>query len=254
LRSKTSSTAVVSTDPTRDDRRTWWHSSDAVRQHAREMLWGNAVAPRGRTSSSPARASRAWVAHARRAIAKVVISGFAVLNLTTVLWANRPAWAVRMGDELRNAASARNAYRVAYAGWLLSRYAHLAGLDNRWQMFGRQSRFNWWFQIQAVDAEGTPTDLPLPLQSDRTVVERTFFDFREAKFNLNLYGIEDLRIRYGRYLCRHFPVVKGNLVRRIRITRHHRMLLPMQVARSRGTHLEPQSYATVINELSCSVR
>ena len=81
-------------------------------------------------------------------------------------------------------------------------------------MFSSQPRFNWWFGIEAVTADGA-FELPVPLQGDRTLAQRSLFDFREAKFHLNLYSSESLRDRYARYLCRQFPIVNGQGVRAV---------------------------------------
>src|SRR5258707_6027873 len=94
------------------------------------------------------------------------ISAFIVLNLGTVLFMNRPEPVMRVSDDFLDKLSPQGAYRLSYAGWLLAEYAHKSGLDNRLQMFGRQSRFNWWFLIKAKTDTAT-VDLPLPLQSHR---------------------------------------------------------------------------------------
>jgi hypothetical protein len=189
----------------------------------------------------------------RRRVLKVLISLFCVLNVATVLYANRPSWATSAVDgALDRHLSPWQAYRVRLLGWMSSRYAHLSGLDNRWQMFGRQSRFNWWFRIVAIAPDGAVNDLPLPLQSERTFLQANFFDFREAKYHLNLYADEDLRTRYARYLCRRFPVVNGATTASIRIFLHHQQLVDRATARARGTHLEPHSYARVLQEVSCA--
>src|SRR5687767_11141628 len=103
---------------------------------------------------------------------KVAISAFVVMNLTAIAYANRPSWAERLVDgTLQSSLSPQGAYRVRYLGWLAARYGHLAGLDNRWQMFGAQSRFNWRLQFRAVGVDGRTVDLPLPLQSERSFID-----------------------------------------------------------------------------------
>jgi hypothetical protein len=92
------------------------------------------------------------------------------------------------------------------------------------------------------------------LQGNRTFAERSFFDFREAKYHLNLYGSEDLRDRYARYLCRQYPAVGGHEVRAIRFLLHHQQLLSPSEARIRGTHLDPNVYTDPLNEVSCLPR
>jgi hypothetical protein len=183
---------------------------------------------------------------------KVVISLFVVLNLGTTLFMNRPFWLI---SRVNSASSAtlgpQLQYRLDYSSWLVQRYAHLAGLDNQWQMFGRQSRFNWWFEIQGVYANGKIVDLPLPLQSSRTFWQRTFFDIKEAKYHLNLYPSDELRNRYAHYLCREYPTEEGAPIQSIVFNLHHQMLLEPREAVLKGKHLEDQSYSRVLNTFQC---
>src|SRR5207247_458431 len=83
-----------------------------------------------------------------------------------------------------------------------SRSSHPTVLGNLWQMFGRQSRFNWCFPISAVYGNAERINLLLPPQSDRTFWQGTLFDFREGKFHLNLYPSPELREAYAHHLCR----------------------------------------------------
>jgi hypothetical protein len=195
----------------------------------------------------------------RLRLLNVVISLFVVLNLLAVLRSNRPSWAGRAVDgALEETLGPYAAYRTRYVGWLLDRYAHLAGLNNRWEMFSHQSRFNWWYGIEAVTGPDTATELNVPLLGDRrTVMQRVLFDFREAKFHLNLYGSRDLRARYGRFLCRQLrdasagqaPEVQG-----IRFLLYHQDLLDPAEAREQGTHLDPNIYHQTLNQVSCLPR
>ena len=189
---------------------------------------------------------------------KVAISLFAVLNVATVLRSNRPSWA---GQAVESAVDGTlgpsGVYHARYAGWLLDRWAHLAGLNNRWEMFSHQSRFNWWYGVQAITPDGTTVDLDLPLLGQRTLPQRLVWDFREAKFHLNLYPDARLRERYGRYLCRglaHSRVPDHGKVRTIRFQLHHQMLLSPPQARERGTHLDPNIYTQTLDEVSCLPR
>ena len=183
---------------------------------------------------------------------KSVISLFAVLNLGTVLFMNRPLWLItRTNAFSASKLNPQQRYHLDYLSWLIQRYAHLSGLDNRWQMFGRQSRFNWWFEIQALYANGKTIDLPLPLQSPRTFWQSTFFDIKEAKYQLNLYPSDDLRKRYAYYLCREYPILDGAPIQQIIFNLHHQMLLTPSEALIKRKHLEDQSYSRVLNLFQC---
>jgi hypothetical protein len=127
----------------------------------------------------------------RDSAARWTVLAFCGLNVLTALAANGPrSWDARPAGPLGRA-------------W--SRYANALGLDNRWEMFGRLSRYDWRLRVEALDADGRARLLPLPLQGERTLAQRAFFDFRDAKLYLNLYGNAPLRAAYAAALCRRFP-------------------------------------------------
>jgi len=181
----------------------------------------------------------------------VLISLFIVLNLSTVLFMNRPVWMIQTINQRINYLTPQDAYRINYGSWLIQQYAYRAGLDNAWQMFGRQSRFNWWFDIRGVYANGQSVSLPLPLQSPRTFWQATFFDIKEGKYQLNLYPSEDLRQRYAHYLCRQYPRHDGYPILSITFDLHHQMLLDPAEAVLRKTHLADRSYSRPLNAFTC---
>jgi hypothetical protein len=206
----------------------------------------------------PATPGTSVAAARRRLLGKVLVSAFALMNIVAVLRSNRPTWAGRAVESATESTLGTNAaYRLRYAGWLIDRYAHLTGLNNRWEMFSHQSRFNWWYGIQAVTRDQTAVELDLPALGQRTFGQRTFWDFREAKYHLNLYPDQQLRQRYGRYLCRSLARVRvpdHGRVEMIRFQLHHQNLLSPPEARTRGTHLEPNFYTRTLDEVSCLPR
>jgi hypothetical protein len=206
----------------------------------------------GPATPEPAAATR------RRLLGKTLISMFAVLNIVTVFRSNRTSWASRaIGFATGGVLGEMAGYRLRYTGWLIDRYAHLSGLNNRWEMFSHQSRFNWWYGIQAVTPDQTAVDLNLPGVGQRTFAQRTFFDFREAKYHLNLYPDPTLRQRYGRYLCSGLARVRvpdHGRVEKIRFLLHHQMLRSRADARVLGTHLEPNIFTRTLDEVSCLPR
>jgi hypothetical protein len=183
-------------------------------------------------------------------VRKLAISAFCILNLTAVLVTNQPE--VFEGFKARTLAawlSPPTTYRIRYAEWWVRRWAHLAGLDNRWTMFSTVHRFDWWYVIKAIRLAG-PEVLPLPLQSQRSLVERRFWDHKEAKIHLNLYGRQDWRHAYGRYLCRQLAAA-GDPAGMVTFELHHQTYLERREAAARGTHLEPSSHAQVIDAVVC---
>jgi hypothetical protein len=133
---------------------------------------------------------------------------------------------------------------ASLAGWAVRRYAHLSGLDARWQMFGLLPRFDWRFEIKSRKA-GREELLPLPLQSGRTSAESLFFDFKEAKFHLNLYPDRELRRAYAASLCRRYG--SETIVFEL----HHRLLNAPAEARARRGHRDGPYYGRVLDEFSC---
>lgn len=181
------------------------------------------------------------------------LSVFIIVNLGSVVFMNRPPVldqaAGRVVDESH---SPQLVYRMRWLGWLIHRYANLVGLDNRWQMFSHNSRFEWWYVIEARLADDTTVVLPLPRQSSRTFWQRALFDFREAKFHLNVYSSQRARSAYADYLCRRFPEQGEQSVRAIVWQLHHRRILEPGEAQVRRTHLDDQSFGRVLDVFSCA--
>lgn len=159
---------------------------------------------------------------------------------------NRPDWA----EDWISRLGWSEKYQYKYLGWVTHKVAHYCGLDNRWEMFGRQSRFNWEFDIQAqYSATETPVSLPLPRQSKRSFFEKMIIDFKEAKFHLNLYANEDERAGYARYLARNYPDAKGRYPVRIIYNLKWQNILPRKIASEQMIHLENDVYNYFCDEV-----
>lgn len=168
-------------------------------------------------------------------VKRLLVSGFCVLNLGTVLIANRPAWA---DFDPERSPSNQGEYAVRMALWYDAVYAHGVGLDNRWQMFGHQSRWNWWYEIKGRYG-GREVAFPIPGQSERTFLERHFFDFKEAKFALNVYDSQAYRLGYSDYLRRAYPTHEGVPLDGVIWELSYQRILDPDEARAKGTHLDP---------------
>ncbi len=188
---------------------------------------------------------------------KGLISAFIILNLATVGYVNRPAWLSEAWDNTVNALPAPIPW-LKKKGELIPRmYGHVTGLDRYWDMFSNLPRFNWWYVIKAEYADGTTVLLPLPRQSERTFLQRHFFDFKEAKFELNIYpragppqSEEVLRYRkaYAYYLARQYPTHNGAPIRAILWEVRTQRLLPAIQAELAGTHLDPEVALLVLDD------
>jgi hypothetical protein len=175
-------------------------------------------------------------------LAKAAASLFIVLNIVTVLFVHRPTG---LGSELMAAVRKRSpiaAHRIELAAWHILRYAHLSGLDNRWVMFSRQTRYRWWYAITGLYADNYRTEtvvLPLPLQSDRSFLQRYFFDAKEGKFHLNIYNDLVAKEAYSRYLSRRFPTHDGIPIRSIVFELKRQAILSPTEASVRQQYLDP---------------
>ncbi|MBI3272952.1 MAG: hypothetical protein HYZ53_28445, partial [Planctomycetes bacterium] len=107
-------------------------------------------------------------------------------------------------------------HHVVLADWLLRCYAWAVGLDTKWRMFSPPDRVNWEYRVYGLDAEGRQSFLPLPPQGPRSFWQRNFTDFREAKFELNLYLSHEYQELFAQHLA-HDLRARGRAFGRIRI-------------------------------------
>jgi hypothetical protein len=181
-----------------------------------------------------------------------VIALFVVLCFGTIAFANRPEeLALAVDRRLDQSLSPLGAWRVRYASWLVQRYAHLVGLDNRWEMFGRQSRFNWHYVLRGRYGDAGEHALPLPLQTGRTSFEDLVLDFKEPKFHLNLYPDQPRRERYAQYLCRRFPSRGGRRIDAIVFEIRWQELRSRAEASASGEHLAAIEYSRPLDVFPC---
>ncbi|MBL8810394.1 MAG: hypothetical protein JNM43_09490 [Planctomycetaceae bacterium] len=188
---------------------------------------------------------------------RIALSAATVAILSMILWCNLPD---EVPAELLAAAdrslSPEAAYRIRYGEWLYRYAAHLGGFDNKWQMYGGQSRFNWRYTITAHYSDGDRTAsrvLPLPRQSERSWFQATFVDYKEAKFLLNIYNDRLARETYARYLARQFAQHEGLPVSQISYTLSIQYILPPIVAVQQQRLLEPDVLSDVIDVFDVTV-
>lgn len=165
---------------------------------------------------------------------RILLNLATCLVLMTIGWCNLPDEVPRsVIAGLEQNCSPQMAHRIRWGEWVWKWGAHLAGFDNKWQMYGLQSRFNWHYQIIATYGEGDQQVdrlLPLPRQSERTYWQRAIVDFKEAKFHLNIYNDPLARETYAHYLARQFPEFNGQRLKRIRYDLKYQYILPPLVA------------------------
>ncbi len=177
---------------------------------------------------------------------------FIVANLATVFFVNLPLhWKDNLLGWAASTRSPEDVHRLQMASWYVRRYAYFAALDNRWQMFGYQSRFNWWYVIRGVYSDGTNEKLemlPLPNQSGRTLWDHLLFDLKEIKFELNIYRDPAARESYSHYIARQFPERDGMQLKAVRWELGYQMIVPPDEAIQRQELLYPQVSFLKLNE------
>jgi hypothetical protein len=183
---------------------------------------------------------------------QIAISLFICLNLGTVVYMNRPKGISHSIDtELKENLSPLALWRVGLMGWAIHHYAHFVGLDNRWEMFSFMPHFNWWFVFKAHYKDSSEEILPLAFQMERTWIEKYFFDFREAKFHLNIYNNRKGQKAYADYLCRFYSAQKAIPIESIVLELHYQNLLDREIALQLGHHKDGEPYSQIWNRTPC---
>lgn len=178
---------------------------------------------------------------------RIALTLATVAVFSTIAWCNLPAAAHQACYSWCDKnLPAQLTYRLRQSEWCARYAAHVGGIDNRWQMYGGQSRFNWEFQIYGEYGDGSERIdvlLPLPRQSERSLFARWVVDYKEAKFYLNIYNDEIGRESYARYLARQYPEHQGRELKNIRFDMRIRYILPPYVAVSQQKLFE-DDYST----------
>ena len=185
-------------------------------------------------------------------IRKIIISLFIILNIGTVLFMNRPnPFIGAINGVINSFDSSAIKYKTTLCSWYIKTYAHIVGLDNRWQMFGKQSRYNWWYLIKAKYANSEIITLPLPRQSPRNWIQSFLIDFKEGKLDLNMYSNQAKRESYSRYLCRQYSHLSGIPIKSIIFELHYQYVFPPKEAIKQRKYLHPTIASRVLNEFKC---
>lgn len=192
-------------------------------------------------------------------LTKLVLSLLTVAILGTISWCNLPEEYINNWiEQVERSSSPETSYKLRVADWGVRYGGYVSGLSSKWQMYGGQSRFNWRYIISAVyvDDEGNRSEevvLPLPRQSERTWAEEKLFDFKEAKFLLNIYSDELARKTYARYLARQYPQWNGSTISSIRINLVTQNIVPPIVAVMEQRLLEEKLEYRLVNEFDVSM-
>jgi hypothetical protein len=190
---------------------------------------------------------------------RLVLSVLTVIMLGTIVWCNLPEEYINNWiEQAEKVSTPETSHRLRVADWGVRYGGYVSGLSAKWQMYGGQSRFNWRYIISAVyvDEEGNKSEevvLPLPRQSARTWAEEKLFDFKEAKFLLNIYSDELARETYSRYLARQYPQWNGRTISSIRINLVTQNIIPPIIAVREQKLLEEKVEYRLVNEFDVSM-
>jgi hypothetical protein len=196
----------------------------------------------------------------RSATTKLAISAFVCLNLVAVVSANRHrAWVRFMDDVIRKNLSPTAARSLEVAGGLLRRYANIVGLDHRWDMFSSRPGIKWRYLFTGRYADGSLVLLPIPMQSERSLFQAKFLDFRESKIQENLFfraGTTESPDMgwmgsYVGYLCHAFPRRDGAEIRSITVGMIYQELRERSEAERTGAALPGREESEVLGQVPC---
>lgn len=119
----------------------------------------------------------------------------------------------------------RTYYRLSQLDWTLSQFSWLSGLSTRWRMFSPPPHSNWYYSVWAIDSQGVQSWVPLAGQGHRNFIERNFYDFREVKYQLNIYNKPEALNLLSQHLCGNLRAA-GKDVASIRVVLVSRQTLP----------------------------
>ena len=177
------------------------------------------------------------------------------MNISAVLYSNRPGFTACIQNKVLNCFSQVAASNIRYVESFVSNqlfwYSYLVGIGNRWIMFGYQNHYNWWYQIKAKYTDSETILLPLPRQSKRTFWQWLLFDLKEAKLIHNIYADEKARRAYSNYLCRQFSTYNNSPVDSVIWELQWQNILEPKYARENGTYLDPNISSEILNEFKC---
>jgi hypothetical protein len=186
------------------------------------------------------------------------LSAVSLAVFAQIGWCNLPDETVHRWMDRVEKSDIDTGYRFRVVDWIIRYTAYCVGLNGKWQMYGGQSRFNWSYVITGIyvdSSSGASTErvLPLPRQTERTYTQRTWLDFKEVKFLLNIYSDELARETYARYLARQFASYDGKAIANIRFTLVTQQILPPLIAVREQQVLEDRVEKMVISEFDVTM-
>jgi len=171
-------------------------------------------------------------------IQKMLLSVFILLNFAAVCYSNRP-------ESMQNSPA-----NLKGSEWLFAHYSHFTGMDNRWRMFSRLNRFNWWYTIYGEGEDGHLIKLPLPLQRERSLYQYLWRDFKIPKFHLNMYLKPWARQQYANFLCNSLSTQERPF-KAVVFELNYQNILPIAKAAAYHTHLEEKVNKTPYGHYPC---
>ena len=192
--------------------------------------------------------------HFDRDTKRFFISLFVLLNIFTVIYTNRPVPLKELqGHELKKILQPSSFnHATSVIGIFFTGYGELVGLGARWLMFILQDKYNWKYLIKAEYADSSEIILPIPRQGNRSILQREFFDFKDAKFQYNFNYRPYAKEHYASYLCRKYPFYNGAKIKSIIFELYKQNVLEPKEAARRNRYLEPIIRKETTGEYKCN--
>ena len=191
--------------------------------------------------------------HFDKDVKKFFISLFILLNIFTVFYANRPVPIGEIGKnklkEVLHPSSLGNMNSTI--GLFFTSYGELVGLGTRWLMFILQDKYNWSYLIKAKYDDSSEAILPIPRQGKRSILEREFFDFKDAKFQYNFRYRPYAKEHYASYLCRKYTIHNGARVKSIIFEFYRQNILEPKEASKKNLYLKPIMKKEIAGIFNC---
>jgi len=132
----------------------------------------------------------------------------------------------------------------------LKKLGRFTGLDTYWRMFAPPNKVNWYYKFQGtLDDSKTILLLNTENRKHAGFIKRNFINFREDKFEHNLYRSKSWQHAYAIYICRLAKKFHPNLVK-VSLYSNWKVMRPVEHA-SPGNMFYPQEGFRLIDHYEC---
>ena len=116
-------------------------------------------------------------------------------------------------------------------------YPYLVALDQRYTMFSSIHRMYTDYEFYGVGENNEKYVYPIEGQSERTFLEKNFFDHKKGKLHLILWNNPFGREAYSQYLYRAYKHQAPFEIKKLAIGWYWQEILPFELAKKTGNGL-----------------